>query len=422
MPRIKELKNKFASGSGRAIAVIALSFLLAAAVGAYFLGYFGSRQQQEQGGVAAKTGGEKPAGPPGTVQIDPATVQNIGVKTIVLEPKILSRDIRTVGRVSYDERRMRWVAPKIGGWIERQYVDFPGQVVRKGQRLVDIYSPELVATQEEYLVALRYHDRLQESPYPRIAEGGESLLRAAENRLGYWDITQEQIAALRERGEVTRTMGLHAPFKGIVIEENLPEGGYVNPGQKLYGIADISTVWVYADIYEYEAPWLQLGQKAQMTLAYRPGESYQGEVVYIYPYLQNKTRTLQVRMEFANSGDFKFKPDMWANVTLRSPVARQGLAVPVQAVFRTGNKDIVLVALGEGRFAPREVRLGAQAGEEFEVLEGLEQGERIVTSAHFLINSESNLQSAVSKMTQDQAEKSSAKSKNERSEPSAGKE
>lgn len=169
--------------------------------------------------------------------------------------------------------------------------------------------------------------------------------------------------------------------------------------QALYEIADISTVWVYADIYEYEAPWLHLGQKAEMTLAYQPGVSYGGKVAYIYPYLNNKTRTLQVRMEFRNSKDLALKPDMWANVTLCSAVAREGLAIPIQAVIRTGTRDIALVALKGGRFAPRELRLGVQVGGEFEVLGGLEEGERVVTSAQFLINSESSLQAAVSKMT-----------------------
>jgi RND family efflux transporter MFP subunit len=414
MSFFEKLRTRLRSNPMWSLAVGIIIVVLFVAVGAYFAGDFWSEGKTQKPGE--KTA-QKPAGPPGTVKIDPATVQNIGVKTLVVKPKTLTRNIRTVGRVSYDERKLRWIAPKISGWIERQYVDFPGQVVRKGQRLLNIYSPDLVATQEEYLVALRYRDRMRKSPFPQVAEGGESLLRAARKKLDYWDITEKQIQALKKRGEVSRTMALYAPFKGIVVEENIPEGGHVSPGQKLYGIADISTVWVYADIYEYEAPWLRLGQEAQMTLAYRPGQSYQGQVVYIYPYLKNETRTIQVRMEFTNSDDFQFKPDMWANVTLYSPISRDGLAVPVQAVFRTGTKDIVLVALGEGRFAPREVRLGAQAGEEFEVLEGLEEGDRIVTSAHFLINSESSLQSAVSKMTGGKSGSDVGEGKTERSAP-----
>lgn len=343
--------------------------------------------------------GEEPAGPPGTIRIDPATIQNIGVKTTVVERKPLSREIRTVGRVAYDEQKVRQITPKIGGWIERQRVNFPGQIVERGEPLLEIYSPKLVSTQEEYLVAQRYRERLKESPIPDIVEGGESLLRAAEARLGYWDITDAQVRALRERGEITRTMTLHAPFKGIIVKKSVPEGGHVMPGQTLYEIADISTIWVYADIYEYEAPWLQPGQEAEMSLAYQPGVSYHGKVIYIYPYLNNKTRTLQARMEFPNSKDLALKPDMWTNIILRSVVVRDGLAVPIQAVIRTGKRDVALIALEGGRFAPRELRLGAQVGDEFEVLDGLEEGELVVTSAQFLINSESSLRAAIGKMT-----------------------
>jgi Cu(I)/Ag(I) efflux system membrane fusion protein/cobalt-zinc-cadmium efflux system membrane fusion protein len=342
--------------------------------------------------------GEEPEGPPGTVRIDPATIQNIGVTTAVVERKRLSRDIRTVGRIGYDETKVRRIAPKIGGWIEAQHVNFAGQVVRSGEPLLEIYSPELVATQEEYLVALRYRDRLHESTLHEAVTGAGDLVRAAETRLRYWNISDRQIEALRERGEITRTMVLHAPFRGIVVERMIPEGGFLQPGQTVYAIADISTVWVYADVYEYEAPWLRVGQEATMALAYEPGVTHRGRVTYVYPTLDKKTRTIEVRMEFANTPEFQLKPDMWANVELHGEVAREGLAVPIQAVIRTGQRDVALVALEGGRFEPREVRLGAQAGDEFEVLEGLAEGDRVVTSAQFLINSESNLQSAARKM------------------------
>ena len=299
--------------------------------------------------------GDEPEGPPGTVRIDPATIQNIGVT-------------------------------------------FPGQVVRSGEPLLEIYSPELVATQEEYLVALRYQKRLHESTLHEAVTGAGDLVRATEARLRYWNISDRQIEALRERGEITRTMVLHAPFRGIVVERMIPEGGFLQPGQTVYTISDISTVWVYADVYEYEAPWLRVGQEATMTLAYQPGATYRGTVTYVYPYLDKKTRTIEVRMEFPNTPELDLKPDMWANVVVHSEVAREALAVPIQAVIRTGQRDVAFVALEAGRFEPREVRLGAQAGDDFEVLEGLSVGDRVVTSAQFLINSESNLQSAVRKM------------------------
>ncbi len=342
--------------------------------------------------------GEEPEGPPGTVRIDPATIQNIGVTTAVLQRKRLSRDIRTVGRIGYDETKVRRIAPKIGGWIEDQYVNFPGQVVRSGEPLLEIYSPELVSTQEEYLVALRYQDRLHDSTLHDAMTGANDLVSAAEARLRYWNISDRQIEALRERGEITRTMVLHAPSRGIVVERMIPEGGFLQPGQTVYTIADISTIWVYADVYEYEAPWLRVGEEATMTLAYQPGVTHRGKVTYVYPYLDKKTRTIEVRMEFPNTPELDLKPDMWANVVVHSEVAREAVAVPIQAVIRTGQRDVALVALEGGRFEPREVRLGAQAGDDFEVLEGLAAGDRVVTSAQFLINSESNLQSAVRKM------------------------
>jgi Cu(I)/Ag(I) efflux system membrane fusion protein len=342
--------------------------------------------------------GEETAGPPGTVRIDPATIQNIGVKTVVVERRRLSREIRTVGRIAYNEEKMRQISFKIGGWVERQHVNFVGQEVKKGEPLLEIYSPDLVSTQQEYLLAVRYRDRLMGSSDRALAEGAEDLLKSTEARLRYWDISYSQIRMLRDRGVITRNMVLHAPFRGIITERNVLEGGYVQPGQAVYSIADISTVWVFAQVYEYEVPWLKLGQRADMTLAYEPGVTYHGRITFIYPYVKNMTRTIQVRMEFPNDRKFRLKPDMWANVTLFSAVAREGLAVPIQSVIRTGTRDVVLVALPGGRFEPRDVRLGPQAGEEFQVLSGLKQGEKVVTSAEFLINSESNLQAALGKM------------------------
>ncbi len=343
-----------------------------------------------------------PAGPLGSITISPQTVQQIGVKTVVVRRQILERDVRTVGRIDYDEELVREVAPKIGGWVERQYVNFPGQLVRKGEPLGEIYSPELVATEQEYLNALKYQGTLKNSPLEDATAGAQSLVRAVETRLRYWDITEAQIRALRERGRITRTMVLHAPFTGIVVKKNVFEGGYVNAGESMYRLADISKVWVYADIYEYEAPWLRLAQQATMTLSYEPGVLHSGRVIYVYPYLKEKTRTLEVRMEFRNDRSFELKPGMWADVTLKSAIAREGIAVPVQAVIRTGTRDVALVALGGGRFAPRELKLGAQAGDQFEVLSGLKEGDQVVTSAQFLIDSESSLQAAISKMLEPQ--------------------
>jgi membrane fusion protein, copper/silver efflux system len=343
--------------------------------------------------------GETAAGPPGTVAISPETIQQIGVKTTVVHRETLRRDVRTIGRIDYDESLVTDVAPKIGGWVEEQYVNFPGQMVRKGQPLGTIYSPELVATEQEYLNAIRYQGKLTNSPLEDASSGANNLVHAVETRLRYWDITDAQIRALRERGKITRTMVLHAPFTGIVVKKNIFQGGYVKPGESMYRLANIAQVWVYADVYEYEAPWLHLDQKASMTLAYVPGATYRGKVIYIYPYLKQQTRTLEVRMEFRNGPRFELKPGMWANVNLKPDVSREALVVPVDAVIQTGKQNFVIVALGGGRFVSRPVDLGAQAGNDYEVLAGLQAGDRIVDSAEFLINSESSLQSAFNKMT-----------------------
>ncbi len=342
--------------------------------------------------------GEEEVQEGGVVRVDPVTVQNIGVKTLVVRRRALSRVVRTVGRVDYDETRVRRITPKVGGWIEKQYVDFTGQVVEKGQPLLEIYSPELVSTQEEYLRALRFREVLRGSSFGEVRTGAENLVQSTRIRLLFWDITPQQIRALEEKGTITKTMTLYAPFRGIVLKKEVLEGEYIRPGQALYTIADLSRVWVYADVYEYEAPWIHEGQEAEMTLAYLPGQTYRGRVVYVYPYLKNKTRTLQVRMEFPNSKNLDLKPDMWADVVLRSATDREGLAVPVEAVLRTGKRDLALVALGGGKFAPRELRLGVESDGYFEVLEGLQEGEQVVTSAQFLINSESSLRSAIQKM------------------------
>jgi RND family efflux transporter MFP subunit len=343
--------------------------------------------------------GEVPTGPPGSVTISPETIQQIGVKTVLIRRQVLQRDVRTVGRIDYDEELVRDVAPKIGGWVEKQYVNFPGQLVRQGEPLGEIYGPELVATEQEYLSALQYQGTLKNSPLEDATAGAQSLVQAVETRLRYWDITDSQIRTLRERGKITRTMVLHAPFSGIVVKKNVFEGGYVNPGESMYRLADISTVWVYGDIYEYESPWLGVGQQATMTLAYAPGVTYRGRVIYVYPYLKQKTRTLEIRMEFRNGRNFQLKPGMWADVNLRPGVAKDALVIPVDAVLQTGKRNVAILALGNGHFLPREIKLGVQAGNYFEVLSGLQEGDRVVDSAEFLINSESALQSAFNKMT-----------------------
>ena len=337
------------------------------------------------------------------VKIDPATVQNIGVKTTVVKRQSLARTVRTVGRVDYDETRMTDVNTKIDGWVEKLFVDYTGQSVKKGERLLEIYSPELVAAQEEYLTALDYSRRLAKSAAAEIAEGGQDLLHSAKQRLLYWDIRQDQIAELELSRKVKRTMTIHSPQEGVVVHKAVFDGAHIKAGEHLYRIADLSRVWIYADIYEYELPWIKEGQEAEVELAYEPGRTFRGKVTYIYPFLESKTRTVKVRMVFPNP-DMSLKPGMYANVKIKPLVSRDALVVPAQAVIRSGERNLVILDLGEGRFLPREIVLGAEAESVHEVINGLKEGERIVTSAQFLIDSESNLNAALSAMSEEKPE------------------
>ena len=341
----------------------------------------------------------------GLVTIDPVTVQNIGVRTEVVMKRPLHRLIRTVGRITYDERKMYHIHTKFTGWIDKLYVNFTGQKVRRGEPLIAIYSPDLVSTQEEYLQALDYYQSLQKSDFEEISEGGKSLLEATRRRLDLWDISPPQIKKLEESREIQKNMVLNSPSHGIVVRmEAAREGMYVQPGMNLYTIADISRVWVEADIYEYELPWVKLGQKATMTLSYYPGKEYKGKITFIHPFLEPKTRTVKIRLEFDNP-KFELKPDMYANIMVSSNITKEGLSVPLQAVIRSGKRDVVIIDRGEGRFEPREVKVGAEAEGYYQILEGIKAGEKVVTSAQFLIDSESNLRAAITMMQEPEKKK-----------------
>ncbi len=333
----------------------------------------------------------------GSVQIDPVTIQNIGVKTMVVEKQPLKRTVRAVGRVDYDETRIMDVNSKIAGWVEELYVDYTGQWVEKGQPLLALYSPELVAAQEEYLTALDYAERMRDGAMRDAAQNAEDLLVAARQRLLYWDISTGQIAKLEKTRQVGRAMPILAPRSGIVTHKDVLEGAYIGSGQHLYRIADLSVVWIYADVYEYEMPWVSKGQRAEVSLSYLPGEQFGGKVDYIFPFMNEKTRTVQVRMIFDNA-DGALKPDMYADVVIRPEVGREGIVIPVQAVIHSGTRRVVVMAHGDGRFEPREIHTGVETEDGYEVMHGLNPGEQIVTSAQFLIDSESNLKAALAGM------------------------
>ena len=335
--------------------------------------------------------------PEGAFQISPEKQQLIGVQFGVAVYKPVSRTLRTVGRLAWDETKISHVHSRVEGWVEQVFVDFTGEQVRKGQPLLSIYSPELWQTQQEYLLALKGRNELKNSPLREAVAGSESLLEAARKRLELWDIGWDQLQHLEHIGKPIKALNLNSPSDGFVLLRNAYPKQRVMPETELYTIADISTIWVIADIYEYEAPEIKLGQSAVVTLSYFPGKTFRGKVTYLYPQLDNATRTLKARIEIANPG-FALKPDMFANVELEIGYGKQ-IVAPQEAVMDSGLEQLVFVAREGGYFEPRKVQLGAKVENEFIVLSGLKAGERVVTSANFLIDSESQLRAALGSMT-----------------------
>jgi Cu(I)/Ag(I) efflux system membrane fusion protein/cobalt-zinc-cadmium efflux system membrane fusion protein len=348
----------------------------------------------------------------GTIQIDPVFVQNIGVQTQELQRADIPFTIRTVGTLTYDDSQIAWVNTKYQGWIEKVYVNYVGEPVKKGQKLFEIYSPELVTTQKEYLQALDYAKQMGDSDYPEIAKRAKSLLDSSRERLEYWDISDEQLEELEQSHQLSRTLAFVSPVNGLVVEKmsQALEGMHVKAGMNLYKIVDLSTVWVEVEIFENQVPWLKLGQSASIELPYEPGKQYLGRVRYLYPYFDNKTRTMKVSIELPNPGQ-RLRADMYANVTFEVPSARDVLAVPEEAVIHSGTRNIVVLDRGKGKFQAKEVSLGVNGSGLWEVREGLEEGDRVVVSAQFLLDSESNLQEAIRKMV---SEPSGSKDASER--------
>ena len=333
-----------------------------------------------------------------TVRIDPVVVQNMGVRTAPAERRDLFQTIRTIGRIDYDEARVAHIHTKFSGWIEKTFVNTTGQQVKRNEALLEIYSPQLVTAQEEYLDATQSLMRLGENASAAVRSNLEGIIASARRRLENFDVSQAQIQELIRTGKVTKTITLNTPFPGVVIKKHALDGMEVRSGMNLYTIADLDQIWVYADIYEYEVPWLEAGQKVSMTLSYNPGKVYLGEVQYIYPYLEEKTRTIKVRMSFPNPR-LELKPGMYANVEIQTSPVRNAIAVPAEAVLFSGQRNLVMVALGGGRFVPRTVTLGIESGDGYyQILKGLSAGEEVVTSGQFLIDSESKLQESIAKM------------------------
>jgi Cu(I)/Ag(I) efflux system membrane fusion protein len=336
------------------------------------------------------------AEPSSVVTIAPERLQSVGVRYEAVQRRRLEKLIRTVGRVAVDERRLAKVTIKFHGWIEQLFVSATGDHVKRGQELFTIYSPDLVATQEEYLLALQGRKQLGESEFPEVARSSKELLEATRHRLHLWDISEEHIRELERTKQVTKTLPIHSPITGTVIKKEVLQGTHVEPGEELYTIADLSHLWILADIYEYELPFVKVGQKAAVTLSYDPSIVLNGRVGFIYPTLDAKTRTAKVRFELDNPKEM-LKPDMYTNVELGVNVGMR-LAIPQEAIIESGQKQVVFLHHGGGKLEPRSIKTGVKTGEWSEVLEGLKEGDHIVTSANFLIDSESRLKSAVEGM------------------------
>ena len=332
----------------------------------------------------------------GSVNVSPEKQQLVGIRTAVAEIRPLVKKIRTVGVVTYDETKVAQVFTKVEGWIDKLYVNYTGKLVEKGQPLFSLYSPDLVATQDEYVLALQAKESLASSSLQEIRAGSTSLLEATRRRLSLWDISDEQIAELQKTREPKRNLTFYSPIGGFVIKKEAVQGMRVMPDKELYTITDLSTVWVNADIYEFELASVRLGQKATIALSYFPGQTFSGRVSWIAPVLEEKTRTTKVRLEFVNR-EFKLKPEMYANVEIEVEGGRK-LAIPDEAVLDSGIRKIVFIDKGEGRYAPAEVKLGSKYDGYYEILSGLSPGERIIASASFLLDSESRLKEAMGAM------------------------
>lgn len=334
----------------------------------------------------------------GTITVSPETLQTMGVRTTQVVVQPLTRTIRAVSRVTFNERALSQVSTKINGWVEKLHVKATGEGIRQGQVLVELYSPELIATQREYLLAWQHWRQVQHSPVAEVREGARRLLAASRQRLLFWDIPASQIEALAQRGTISRTLPLLSPVTGIITRREVTEGQYVTAGQTLLQVADLSRVWVEADVYEYELPWLKVGQTAQLTLPYLPGQVFTGRVEYIYPYLQSATRTARLRLSFPNPHR-QLKPEMYGQVEIKVALSQATPTLPTEAVLDTGAKQHVFLALGQGRFAPREIKVGLQGdNDRVQVLAGLHGGEEVVTSAQFLLDSEARFREAVAQM------------------------
>lgn len=328
-----------------------------------------------------------------TVTISPEVVQNLGVRTEPAERTRLWRSIDTVGYVDYDESKVSHIHLRTEGWIEKLAIQSEGERVKKGDFLFDVYSPKLVNAQEELLTAL--------------ATKNSGLIQATKERLAALGISDQQIQRLQQDKKVKQRIAIYAPQDGVVSDLPVREGMFVTPSMKVMTLGDLSSVWLLAEVFERQAQWVEVSQNAEVTLSYIPGKRWQGEVEYIYPSLDAKTRTLKARLRFANP-DERLKPNMYANVKIFAGAKNDIIVIPLEALIRTGRAERVIIALGDGRFAARNVNAGIESGNFVEIVEGIEAGENVVVSGQFLIDSEASMRASLNRMSVPVAAKSSA--------------
>jgi len=330
---------------------------------------------------------------PPTIEIPPEKQQLIGVKTAVVSLRPMQKVIRTVGRVEADEKRLATVNTKYEGWLEKLYADYTGKHVKAGEPLAEIYSPELYATQQEFVNLLKWAKQGREIRNDTIgkmlSKDADSLLEAARQRLKLWDISDEQVKKIEETGKPVRTLTIYSPVSGHITQKNVVQGMRVMPGEKLFDITDLSNVWITADIYEYELPLINIGQAATISLSYIPNKEFTSKIDFIYPVLSGDTRTAKVRFSIPNAKGL-LKPQMYTDVIIKSKLQKR-LIIPEDAVIDSGTRQIVYIDKGEGYFEPREISVGLRADGMVEVTRGLKPGEKIATAANFLIDSEAKL-------------------------------
>jgi Cu(I)/Ag(I) efflux system membrane fusion protein len=332
-----------------------------------------------------------------TVEIPPEKQQLIGVKTVVAEVKPMRKIIRTVGLVEYDERRLATVNTKFEGWIEKLYVDYSGKYVRKGEPLAEIYSPELLATQQEFLNLLKWKKESasvkNQDVGSMLSKDAQAIIEGARQRLRLWDISDAQIDKIEQSGKPIRTLTIYSPVSGYVVQKAALKGMRVTPGEKLFDIADLSTVWILSDIFEYELPLIRVGEKAAISLSYFPGKEFSSNIDYVYPTIAGDTRSAKVRFTISNPGN-KLKPQMYTNVEVKIDLGNK-LVIPDDAVLDAGKRQVVYVDKGEGNFEPREVSIGMKADGMVEITKGLKAGERVASAANFMIDSEAKLKGII---------------------------